>query len=66
MRYYTIGEITRLGLLKKHKGEPYSDKATVSRIVSKMDFVEMETPWGKAKTVTKTQIDQHNKRWKSI
>lgn len=62
-QYYTIGQIFRLGLLKNHKGEPYKDKATVSRIVSHMKYVILMTVWGKAKTVSMSEIRKHNKKW---
>lgn len=60
MEQYTIGEIFRLGLLKSHTGEPYKDKATISRIVGKMKFSLKKTPWGMAKVITVKDIEKHN------
>ena len=64
MKHYTIGEIFRLGLLLTHEGEPYKDKATVSRLVNTMNFMEMNTAWGTAKTLSAAQIKKHNDKWK--
>ena len=64
MKTYSIGEIHRLGLLKSHTGEPYKDKATVSRVVSTMSFIEKNTPWGMAKTLTEADIQRHNDKFK--
>ena len=29
MQTFTVGQIIRMGLLKNHKGEPYTQKATI-------------------------------------
>lgn len=63
MKTYTIGEIHRLQLLKNHKGEPYNDKASISRIVNSMDYNERLTPWGRSKVISEAQIAQHNKKY---
>ncbi len=60
MKTYTIGEIFRLGLLKNHEGEPYRQKATVSRVVSRMKYKIVETPWGPAKAVSLSEIERQN------
>jgi len=60
MKYYTIGEVFRLGLLKNYKGEPYKDKATVSRVVNKMKYITKKTPWGIAKVVSEKEISKHS------
>ena len=60
---YSIGLIFRLGLLKNHKGEPYKDKATVSRIVSKLKHKEIRSPFGMAKVVSEKEIERWNKHW---
>jgi len=62
MRYYTIGEIYRLGLLKSHSGKPYMDKATVSRIVRSANYQNIDTPFGPGKRISKKEIDRINKR----
>ena len=64
MKYHTIGEIFRLGLLKNYKGEPYRSKAEVSRVVRLLDFKIQHTPWGEAKVVSEKEIEKHNKKWK--
>ena len=61
-KYFTIGELFRLGLLKNHKGEPYKDKATVSRIVGRLKFKLRNTPWGQAKTISEKDINTWNNR----
>lgn len=60
---YTIGEIVRLGLLKNHRGEPYKHKATILRLVN--NSPRKKTPWGSGYSVTQSQIDELNKRWKT-
>lgn len=60
-KYYTAGEIFRLGLLKNHKGEPYKDKATVIRIISKLKFRSVKTPWGWGYSVSQEEVDKFNK-----
>jgi len=60
---YTIGEIFRGEMLKTHEGKPYSDKATVSRVVSGWKFKEKKTAWGVAKTFSDSQIEKHNAKW---
>lgn len=60
MKYYTIGEIFRLGLLKNHKGEPYKHKATISKIVNNMDYKEKKSPFGPSKVVSEIQIKKYN------
>lgn len=62
MNYYTIGQIYKLGLLKNYRGEPYKDKATISRAVAKMKWTSKKTPWGLSKIVGKDQIDAWNAR----
>ena len=62
--YYTIGEIHRNGLMLNHKKIPYTDKGTISRIVSSMEGVKThKTPWGPAKMVPRASIEAHNKKF---
>ena len=63
IKYYTIGEIYRLGLLKNNKGEAYKHKATISRIVSKMDYKEVKSPFGMSKMISSKDIEAHNQSW---
>lgn len=65
MKYYTIGEVYRLGLLKNHKGQPYTAKATISRVFSKLKAKEKKTPWGMSKIVSELEIEQWNNRWEN-
>jgi len=62
MKYYTIGEIYRLGLLKNFDGKPYKHKATISRYVNQMNFRIKKTRWGEAKEVSEKEIRKFNKR----
>lgn len=63
MRHYTIGEIYRLGLLRNHKGEPYSAKATVSKELRNQKHKVVKTPFGESKTFSQSVIDSLNARW---
>ncbi|MDP2684981.1 MAG: hypothetical protein Q8P20_08170 [bacterium] len=63
MKLYTTGEIFRQGLLKNHKGDSYSDRVTVSKIVKKMNYHVKQTPFGPANCLTEDQINEHNKKW---
>ena len=60
-KHYTIGEIFRDGLLKNHKGEPYTNKGTISKIVAGMKHKVIKTPWGEGKAIPKSEIEKHNK-----
>lgn len=62
MRFFTIGEIFRLKLLKNYKGEPYKDKAAVSRVVNKLQYKVKKTAWGQAKCISEEQIKIYNER----
>lgn len=61
MRYYTIGEIYRLGLMKSSTGEAYKHKATISKYVSNMKWRKRKTIWGDAKEVAKSEITIFNR-----
>ena len=61
MKYYTIGEIFRLGLLKTWDGQPYKNKDSVSRVVNKLKYKTVKTRWGVAKALSMAEIDKHNK-----
>lgn len=64
IKYYTIGEIFRLGLLRSYDGTPYKHKASVSNIVNKMKTKTMDTKWGPAKVISEEQIEEYNsKSW---
>lgn len=62
MKLYTIGEIFRLGLLKNYKGEPYTDKSSVAKIVANLDYQTKKTPWGEAKCLNEVQIKTYNQQ----
>jgi len=62
-KYFTIGEIFRLGLLKNADGKPYAHKATVSTVIAKSGLAfEMKTRWGMAKALSMKEIKRINKR----
>lgn len=61
MKSYTINQLAREKLLINAVGNP-CDKAKISRLVRKIDFVEVETPYGKAKTITAKQVRELNKK----
>ncbi len=63
MPTYSIGEIFRLGLLKNHKGEPYSAKATVSKELRGQPYTIEQTPFGLSKKYSEDTITTLNKRW---
>lgn len=63
MKFYTIGEIYRKGLLKNHAGEPYKHKATISKIVNGMKYKMVKSPWGPGKAVSEEEIAKFNGRW---
>jgi len=61
---FTVGEIFRFGLLKTHTGEPYKDKATISRIVKNLLSAKRKlTPWGMGWSVPGSEIIRWNKQW---
>lgn len=61
MKYYSIGEIYRLKLLKNFDGNPYKDKASVSKVVNTMKWVKHPTRHGYAKMVSEKDIKERNK-----
>lgn len=61
-RLYTVGEIYRQKLLRKHDGTPYADKATILRIVQRMKHSKVRTPYGMGYGVTLAEIHRHNDR----
>lgn len=61
MKYYTIGEIFRQGLLKNSFGEPYKHKGAVSKALSGVEFKAVRTAWGVGKTYSEKQIEGLNK-----
>lgn len=63
MTQYTIGEIYRQQLLKNSKGQPYSQKASVSNALKGHPHKVVQTAYGPAKVFTKATIDAINKKW---
>lgn len=63
MKKYTIGEIFRSKLLLNHKGEPYRDKASVSKALAKYPHKMKKTAFGPAKLYTEATIRKANSRW---
>lgn len=65
MKTYTIGQVARLGLLKNHKGKPYSQKQTVLKVLhANCALKRIHTPFGMGYAVTQAQIAKLNKRWR--
>lgn len=60
---YTIGEITRKGLLKGRRRKPYKHKATVSKALRPYPCEEVATPHGISKVYSYASIISHNKQW---
>ena len=63
MKYYTMGEIHKLGLLVNHKGEAYKHKATISKVVNRAEYKEIKTPFGLGKALSEKQIRDLNNRF---
>lgn len=57
---FTVGEITRQGLLLKYTGEPIKHVSQVSRIVKSLKGIELSTPHGMSKCLTREQIAKYN------
>jgi len=62
MKYFTIGQIHKLGLLKNFEGEPLKHKASVSNVVNRLDYKVVDTKWGTGKALSQKQIDMYNAR----
>jgi hypothetical protein len=58
---YTIGEILRGGLLLNHKGEPYNNRGTISRVLQKVPHEKVVTAYGVAKLFSLADINRSNK-----
>jgi hypothetical protein len=63
VKFYTIGQIFRLGLLKNNKGEAYKDKASVSNVLKTYEATEKKTPFGMSRMFPDTLIAKLNSRW---
>jgi len=61
---FTLGEIYRLGLLKTKSGEPYKNKATISKTIKRkgIPFKYEESKHGTAMMVEIKDIDKFNDR----
>ena len=64
MRYFTIGEIYRLGLLKNHKGEPYKSKGAVSVAARGGKREQDDTAYGPAYKISQAESDRYNRSHK--
>lgn len=62
MKYYTIGEIYRYGLLKNHKGEPYKSKAAVSVAARALKKKITKTVFGTAHLISHEEIVRFNRK----
>lgn len=54
MKYYTLGEIFRLGLIKDKKGKPYKHKASVTNFFKRsgIQLKVRKTKFGYEKMIT--------------
>ena len=62
MKYYTIGEIFRLKLLKNFNGIPYKHKSSISNALKGLKYKERKTAHGIAKTFSEKQIEEYNRK----
>jgi len=60
MKYYTTGEIYRLGLLKNRNGKPFKHKASVYKIVKRLPNKVIDTKWGPSLSVSELDIKKQN------
>ena len=63
---YSIGQVFRLGLLKNHKGKPYTSKASVSKVISKLKTTKKMTPFGMGTFIHSAEIAKHNKKMQGL
>ena len=47
----TLGEIHRSGALLNFNGQPYKDKATISKVAQKLGTIQKQTLWGPNKRI---------------
>ncbi len=60
-RLYSIGEIFRGKMLLDSRGQPYAgDKSQIAKVVRKMRYTVVDTPWGPSKAVPMSEIKKHN------
>jgi hypothetical protein len=62
---YSLGEVTRLGLIKNNKGEPYRHKETILKLIQRY-FPTAErrrTAHGEGYAITEKMIAKLNRRW---
>ena len=62
-KYWTIGDIARLGLLKGMDGMPYTSKITIRKLVGSVGWTEVKTKYGLGKGLTMKQIEKLNSRF---
>lgn len=61
MKYYSIGDIFRQGILISRTGKPYKDKTSISRALSKYTHRILTTKHGVGRGYTMEQIEDFNK-----
>lgn len=61
---YSTGEIFRLKLLLNHKGEPYTNQGTVSKVLKGEPHTQIKTAFGIAKMYSLATIKKLNSRFK--
>lgn len=60
MKYYTGGEIYRLGLIKNRDGKPYKHRSSLLNLLRRLDYVERPTKHGLAKCLSEEAIKKYN------
>lgn len=64
-KYYTIGEIFRLGLIKSQRtGGAFKHRPNLTVALREISFKEVQTPHGRAKVLSESQIAEFNNRLK--
>lgn len=60
-KYYSIGEMAKLGLVKNRlSGGAIKDRANLGRVLRGADFKLVQTKYGLAKCLSQEQIDAYN------
>jgi hypothetical protein len=68
MAKFTAGQIFKRGLLKNFYGEPYKQKASITKIIYNMinagaKIEKVPTPWGMGFAVPEEEIEKFNAHW---
>lgn len=63
MIYHSTGSVFRNRLLRNHLGKPYTQRATIARIIKKLKHEIRATPFGKGLFVSEAEIKKWNEHW---